>query len=268
MPLPFLPVFRGLVRCVLIAAALAFSVPPAIGQIPERFENLQILPKDITRAQLVQVMRGFTSSLGVRCQYCHVGEEGASLATFNFKTDEKPTKRSARVMMRMVEAINQTHLSQLDTIAHSHGGVSSTHVTERIEVQCVTCHRGQARPRMLESVIAGVIADSGVPAAVESYRALKSRYYGGYTFDFRERPLNAVAMNLMRENRPDDAVVILAVNLELNPDAASTHQLLGDAYTALGRRDSAIVSYRKSLELQPDNPPVKAKLEALDPQSR
>src|SRR5262245_24181699 len=55
-------------------------------------KNLQVLPKDWTRQQVTQVMRGFTRGLGVRCPFCHVGEEGADLSTFDFASDEKPTK--------------------------------------------------------------------------------------------------------------------------------------------------------------------------------
>lgn len=234
----------------------------ARAQIPEKFENLQVLPKDITRGDLVGIMRGFTTSLGVRCPFCHMGQEGADLSTFDFKSDDKPTKGTARIMMRMVHLINDTVLPQLDTVSHGEG-IEHDHTRERIQVQCVTCHRGNSRPVPIETVISKTIADSGLPAAVAAYRDLKSRYYGGFTYDFRERPLNGIASTLLRQNKLDDAVTLLTLNLELNPDTWATHMLLGDAYGALGKKDLAVASYRRSLELQPDNPPVKAKLDAL-----
>ena len=257
-------------RSVTVLALLlpAFAARDLPGQIPEKFENLQVLPKDISRQQLVQVMRGFTSALGVRCTYCHVNNGAESdLSTFDFKADDKPAKRTARVMMNMVHAVNDALLAPLDTInGRHHAGADEAagHDEEHhIAVQCATCHRGQSRPRMLESIVTGMIADSGVPAAVASYRELKRRFYGGYTYDFRERPLNTVAGDLIRANRLADAVTILNLNLETNPDTWMTHTLLGDAYAGLGQKDPAIAAYRKSLELQPDNPPVKAKLDAL-----
>ena len=47
-----------------------------VQQPPWKSENLQYFPKDITRPQLIQRMREFSFSLGVRCQYCHPGGNG------------------------------------------------------------------------------------------------------------------------------------------------------------------------------------------------
>ena len=51
-----------------------------------------------------------------------------------------------------------------------------------------------------------MVSDSGIPAAVAAYRDLKRRVYGGFTYDFRERPLNNVASELISQSRPADAV--------------------------------------------------------------
>src|SRR5262245_27601196 len=39
--------------------------------------NLQVLPKDWTRQQVVQVMQTFNMGLGVMCNYCHAEMAGA-----------------------------------------------------------------------------------------------------------------------------------------------------------------------------------------------
>jgi hypothetical protein len=63
---------RALLLAALPAAALAAGAAPLSAQVPERFENLKVLPRDISRDSLTQIMRNFSFSLGVRCQYCHV----------------------------------------------------------------------------------------------------------------------------------------------------------------------------------------------------
>ena len=260
--MPSIGTFRFWAGAMLCAAGRPAG--DVLAQVPEKFENLQVLPKDIPRPQLVQVMRGFTTALGVRCSFCHArtGQE-ADLSTYDFKSDSIPAKRTARLMMMMVHVINDSLLAPLDTLAGRHEHSGAGHAVQHLTVQCVTCHRGQSRPRSLESVVNAMVVDSGVPAAVANYRDLKRRFYGGFTYDFRERPLNNVASELIGQNRHSDAVVILNLNLETNPDSWATHQLLGDSHAALGQKDSAIASYRKSLELQPQNPPVQAKLDAL-----
>src|SRR5262252_10523065 len=95
----------------LLVAALAAR--PMFGQFPDKFENLQALPKDIQRDSLIQIMRGFSFALGVRCQYCHTGGDGVSFAGVSFKSDDKAAKRNARFMIRMVDSLNHTVLAAL-----------------------------------------------------------------------------------------------------------------------------------------------------------
>jgi Photosynthetic reaction centre cytochrome C subunit len=103
--------------------------------------NLQVLPKDWTRQQVVQVMQGFNMALGVACNYCHVEMVGAppnekGVTPIDAAPDDKQTKKTARVMLRMVNQINETLGNQL--------GKPASEVTR---VQCATCHRGQAIPK-------------------------------------------------------------------------------------------------------------------------
>lgn len=128
-------------RAALVVAAAV--VVPAIaagdGQqnpIPEKFTNLQLLPKDITRSELVPMMRGFSMQTGSRCSTCHVGEEGQDLSTYDFASDARPAKAVARKMMRMTREINGPLLEGVGTPAAP--GVS--------KVTCYTCHRGQKTP--------------------------------------------------------------------------------------------------------------------------
>ena len=58
-------------------------------------------------------MRGFSRALGVRCQYCHVGEEGQPLSEFDFASDDNPNKDRAREMLRMLGTVND-HLDKIE----------------------------------------------------------------------------------------------------------------------------------------------------------
>ena len=102
------PVRRGLRAAA--AAGLALIGGRARAQFPETFENLKVLPKDISRQDLSGVMRGFASALGVRCVHCHVGQDNPGLKGVDFRSDEKETKRIARAMMKMAAAINADYI--------------------------------------------------------------------------------------------------------------------------------------------------------------
>ena len=63
---------RGLIA--LTALVVLTVAGPATAQIPDEFTNLKVLPEDIGKRDLVNIMRGFAGAIGKRCNYCHVGE--------------------------------------------------------------------------------------------------------------------------------------------------------------------------------------------------
>jgi hypothetical protein len=122
----------GVLALVLCSAPQLFAqgaFPPA------SFKNLQVLPKDAPARVVIGTMKGFANNLGVRCQFCHVGKEGMPLEEFDFVSDEIPQKKTARVMMRLVDDINKTLDAALPRAAGAEARVS-----------CMTCHRGKSTP--------------------------------------------------------------------------------------------------------------------------
>jgi cytochrome c peroxidase len=116
-----------------LAAAAATAQPAAApNPLAPPYKNIQVLAKDITQAQLMQNMKFFAQSLGVRCVHCHVGEEGKPLSTFDFASDAKKEKQTARAMLRMVHRINSEEFGVTDF--------------SNVKVTCYTCHRGALKP--------------------------------------------------------------------------------------------------------------------------
>jgi hypothetical protein len=122
-----------------LAATLSAQAPApgqgrAGGAPPPPPANLQVLPKDIPRPQLLQTMQAFNQALGVQCGYCHQFN-GPGDPTNDMAADVKPQKNAARAMLRMVAAVNP----------QVQAAVSKTPETAT-RVGCWTCHRGQAIP--------------------------------------------------------------------------------------------------------------------------
>ncbi len=237
------------------------ALPEAAGaQIPDTYTNLKVLPQDITRDQLVQTMRGFAIGLGVRCHFCHMGEEGQPFSEWDFASDEKPNKQTARVMLRMVQAINGEYLPQ---IAHQSHGEAAEHEHEHLHVMCVTCHRGQSRPFMLEQVLTEALDHGGADSAVATYHRLREEYYGGFTYDFRQGVLAGLAVSLVADSNPSAALRMADLNLEFYPESANTWYARGTAHEALGDIAAARQDYERALSIDPRHQGASRRLSAL-----
>ena len=62
-------------------------------------KNLQFFPKDMTGQQILPIMQNFNAALGVNCTYCHNSEPPVDNPKNDFASDEKETKKKARVML-------------------------------------------------------------------------------------------------------------------------------------------------------------------------
>jgi photosynthetic reaction center cytochrome c subunit len=122
------------------SASLPQAAAPGVKTADKGFMNVEVL-SDIPADQLIPAMRYITFALGVRCEYCHVQD--------NFESDEKPTKKRARDMMKMMFAIDNG----------SFGGHRA--------VTCYTCHRGAAKAANMP-VLSDLAAAPGVSGAAPS----------------------------------------------------------------------------------------------------
>ncbi len=249
---------------VRLGAPLAFIVlvcavgaSAARAQEPERPKNLKVLPKEISRDSVIQIMRGFAGGLGVRCEFCHAEDTTARASgpggrvRLDFPSDAKETKRKARFMLRMVDSINNAILVNL-TDRHD----------PPVQVACVTCHRGSELPQTLPTVLAQTIEKVGVDSAIAQYRSLRADMVSG-RYDFSESSLDQLAQSLAQNGKPDDAIRMLQLNQEFNPNSANIDVLMGVIYQQQGNKDKAIAEYRAALTKQPNNRAAQQRLRQL-----
>lgn len=242
-------------------AAMSISSPAAAQmQIPDKFENLQVLPKDIHRDTLVQIMRGFTMSLGVRCTYCHVEKTvpGGAPATgaggppqFDFHKDDRDNKLKTRAMMRMVDSINTRFLASLPNRDRP-----------PTDVDCLTCHRGVNKPTTIESVLLTVTERSGVDTAIARYRALRNDMASG-RYNFSEQPVSDVARRLSSQGRHADAIKLLEMLQEFYPNSVNVDLQIAETHVAAGNREQAMTRYRAVLAKNPNDRRAQQALQQL-----
>ena len=242
----------GILALSAAGGAAQTTTTPAPAQQPPPMTNLQIYPKDTPRPEIVATMQGFVQALGVQsaggCGYCHVGTAPA----FDFASDTKPAKAVARKMILMSREIT----AKLPDVT----GKPAAEVTR---LRCATCHRGLAIPKLLPDVLTETAAKSGTAAAVQQYRELRTKYYGGQSYDFSENGIVASAIPLINGNKPDDAITWLQLNAEFYPKSSATYAALGQAYAKKSDTLNAIKSFEKALELDPNNAVAKRQLDQL-----
>ena len=219
---------------------------------PDQPKNLKVLPKDFTGKRLQPVMTGFTRALGVRCTYCHVGEEGKPLSTYDFASDENPNKERARQMLQMLGHINE----DLKKITPSG--------EKRVNMWCHTCHAGRPKPMTLEDEMSAAYRRAGISAALTRYKELREKYYGRAGYDFSERSLNGIGYDLIGQKDYDAAIAVFKENTAQFPKSANVWDSLAEGYLAAGNKAEAAANYRKALAIDPKFANSLEKLKTLD----
>ena len=243
-------------RFLRAALALLFISAPLSGQAPGKWPpdsliNLRVIPKSTPVMQVVGMMRNITGDLGVRCQFCHVGEEGQPLERFDFASDDKRTKAVARQMMLMVREIN----SRLDTLPDR--------PTPLLQVTCGTCHRGASRPIPLAALMVETAQGSGADSAIAAYRTLRRRYYGRDAFDFGEPSLNIAAFRLGQAKRYDEAFALLRLNEEFFPASSGMYVFHGNINLMRGDTVAAEAAFREAIRRDSTNNEARGRLRAI-----
>src|SRR5437868_1335777 len=108
------------------------QTPAAAGQektVEQVDKNIKVL-NGMPASQLIPVMNYFATSMGRRCNFCHVNNNGQ----WDYPADTKPEKNTAREMIKMVLDINKTNFKG------------------QLQVSCYTCHRGRNQPQSIPTL--------------------------------------------------------------------------------------------------------------------
>ncbi len=183
-------------------------------------KNIQVL-KGLPESQIFPLMNFMATSIGVKCDYCHVNK-GKTYYNGNWvwESDEKPKKLVGRQMIKMVLEINRTNFDR------------ATAVT------CYTCHRGSTSIARLPPLPPhdSVLTDAALPsseqilakyfAAVggkEATAKLKTTVIKG-TLEFDRDPKERNGQIEVTLKEPDKYLLI-----RTTPQGTSTVAVNGDA---------------------------------------
>jgi cytochrome c553 len=149
---------KKLLITVSLLSAIVFITTTAMQQQQQQQEetpkNLKVLPKNISHDELEKVMRDWSTSLGVRCGFCHARNTETNKT--DWASDAKPEKEMARKMMKMTAKINKKYF-KMDKDDKKEGDAMTAAIT------CVTCHHGSAHPN--STAMARPAGNPGPPPA-------------------------------------------------------------------------------------------------------
>src|SRR5437016_5561498 len=107
----------------------AASAAPQEKTVEQTRKNIKVLT-GLPDSQLIPVMNFFAASMGRRCNFCHVNNNGQ----WDYPADTKPEKNTAREMIKMVFDLNKNNFKG------------------QLQVACYTCHRGSNQPQSIPTL--------------------------------------------------------------------------------------------------------------------
>ena len=106
----------------------------------------------------------------------------------------------------------------------------------------------------------------GLPPAIQKLRAalLKQGFNSSASvvadlkkkdpsFNINEKDLNAWGYQLLGQKKATEALSIFKLNVTLYPESANTYDSLGEVQELMGDKENALLNYKKSLALNPEN---------------
>src|SRR3569832_1592849 len=192
---------------LLVAAAFVVSCFSVLLLVVQAYKNIVEL-KGVPADQVSPTMQFISSSLGVECGFCHVPGKP--------EADDKSEKKTARQMIAMTKAINQTHF----------GG--------RLQVTCNSCHNGSTRPVSVPPVIqsdAAPVKPPQIAPATATVDQILERYVaaaGGV--DAIHKMTSRAQKGVIRAGGTETPIEVLTK--APNKRLSITHSANGDSLTA------------------------------------
>lgn len=233
---------KATLALIVVAAGLPIE---ALAQDRD-YENLQVLPEDISRRELTSTMLANLEGLGLPrrgnegCLFCHEGSMDVPRSEWDYASDARVEKRKAREMMAMTHEVNR-RISAIES-----------RIDPDFEVTCGTCHKGRTDPRPLDRRLIEAYEESGYGALDDLYVELRERYFGADAYDFRVQTLFELAGSVAAAGSLDDAIAVSELNERFFPGShgarRGTLMLSLNRTLSVGGVDSVLADFDRRYE--------------------
>lgn len=114
--------------------------------------------------------------------------------------------------------------------------------------------------RSLAIELSNMIKEKGIDDAIAEFNKLKDNKD---EYRVAEREINQLGYLILQQKKFPEAIKVFKLNVELYPESANVYDSLGEAYYEAGDKENALINYKRSVELNPDNEGGKKMLEKL-----
>lgn len=94
-----------------------------------------------------------------------------------------------------------------------------------------------------------VINDKGIAEGLEHFKKLKD----DETYSLKEREMNNVGYQFLQSGKVAEAIEVFKINVISFPESWNVYDSLAEAYLEAGKKELAIINYKKSVEINPEN---------------
>ncbi|MFV8327362.1 serine hydrolase [Flavobacterium sp. ZS1P14] len=103
--------------------------------------------------------------------------------------------------------------------------------------------------KSLANALLDVILEKGIASGLAYFKENKI----SDTFAINENEINSAGYQLLQAGKVKEAIEVFRLNVEAFPQSGNTYDSLGEAYLKNGDKKLAILNYKKSVELDPNN---------------
>ena len=115
--------------------------------------------------------------------------------------------------------------------------------------------------RKMDAEFLSVLRNEGAEKAIGFYKKQKAKNVK--TVLFTEYQINYLGYKYLRNNLISEAILLFKLNVEEHPESYNVYDSLGDGFMEAKNYELALINYKRSIELNPDNTHGKNKLNEL-----
>jgi FKBP-type peptidyl-prolyl cis-trans isomerase 2 len=116
--------------------------------------------------------------------------------------------------------------------------------------------------KSIASEMLAITFEKNIDEAIKRYYEVKENFSDDY--NLKENELNTLGYDLLQGKRYDDAIKVFELNIKMFPNSANVYDSMGEGCMLKGSKELAILNYKKSLELNPNNENAKNMLQQLE----